>query len=135
MLSTVTKAALFLSSYAPLFAIIGLRVALSWVSYVLWGLAVASIIFSVFFFIWAARNISPHPIQVQRLRSRGDAIAYVVTEVVRLLVQGLSEPIQMRGVVSGPPFPGEDFLQTNYGHQQDSLTLSALPQALWKESC
>lgn len=82
MLSTATKAALFLSSYAPLFAILGLRVALSWVSYVLWGVAVASVIFSVAFFAWAAHNIAPHPLQVKNLQARGEAIAYVVTYII-----------------------------------------------------
>lgn len=82
MLSAATKSVLFLSSYSPLFAILGLRVALSWASYILWGVAAISILLSVVFYIWAGRKIAPHSLQVQGINPRGEAIAYVVTYVI-----------------------------------------------------
>ena len=82
MTSWFTKTVLFLSSYSPLFAILGFRVALSPASYALWAIAGASIVVSILFFTWASRKIAPHLINVESSRARGEGIAYVVTYII-----------------------------------------------------
>jgi hypothetical protein len=86
MLSKATKMALFVSAYSPLFAILGIRLIPSLASYVLWGITLMSIIFSVTFFSWVTRNIAPYHLECQNLvGSQGEVIAFVVTYIIPFL--------------------------------------------------
>jgi len=82
MLSKTTKTLLFLSSYAPLFAILGIRLAPSLASYILWGITLISIIFTLLFFKWIVRNISTYSVNIKELNSQGEVIAFVITYII-----------------------------------------------------
>jgi len=82
MFNKRTKIILFFSSYAPLFAILGIRIAPSIESYALWGLSLLSILFAALFFTWMTNNISVHQIQVRELSSQSEVLGFIVTYVI-----------------------------------------------------
>jgi hypothetical protein len=81
MYSKTTKIFLFLGSYAPLFAILGIRIAPSVASYILWGIALLSIIFTIVFFNWIAK-IPPTQIKVQELHTQSEVLGFIVTYII-----------------------------------------------------
>jgi hypothetical protein len=99
--STLARIALFLSSYAPLFVILGLR---QWSSNLLLAqLALSTALISVitlFVFLRLARSISTVRLSVSRVRTRdGDVAAYVVTYLIPFLDASFDEPAKAAGLV------------------------------------
>ena len=96
MVSSLSKIILFLSSYAPLFVILGFKVfpsrppflvfgaTIHWwvVSYLFWALAGVSLAAALLFLRSAARAIAPYSITVRDSRTTGETVAYVVTYIV-----------------------------------------------------
>lgn len=82
-----TRVLLFLSSYAPLLVILGVRNAFGHmkISYVLFGVAALSIL-GLVIYLSVARRLTAHEIVVQQAVSKdGEAMSYIVTYLLPFL--------------------------------------------------
>ena len=86
MASTLSRVVLFLSSYSPLFLIVGLlNSSDAWVTLVFFGIAFGSIIV-LFLFLRTYREITPYSVTLKSVSSRdSDAMSYIVTYLLPFL--------------------------------------------------